>query len=212
MKSQRVLHVYSDKRRKFQTETWKAFKSMQEKFVIEHAHVVSKTDYADVLKCNWGKGHDLIIVEQDIVATSNSVFELLHCRARLCCFPYLIKADDPTRYSIFNFTNRSKPDNWKTFDNAKYIDKADIQARPRFCGLSGFGLTKISGKAQSLIDFPRMYTLKRWDIIDSWLSLRLYEKLRTNRIYHIHYPPVKHNHFSPKPRHRTQKVSKILIF
>lgn len=209
---EKVIHVFSDIRKRNQKETWKAFKTIDGEFDVEHIHAVERNDYSNALKRYWGKGHNLIIVEQDIVATPNHIRELLSCKARLCCFPYLIKSDDPARYSIFNFTRYSKPDNWKTFDGARYIDRVNIDKRPKYCGLSGFGLTKIGVKAQELLDFPKMYKLNRWDIIDSWLSLRLYEIIKCNRIYHIHYPSVKHNHFTSKTQQRSRENSKILVF
>lgn len=212
MVSEKVLHIYSDVRKTYQRETWKAFKSIDPAFQVEHVHVVENSDYADTLKRNWGKGHKLIIIEQDIVATPNHIGELLKCRARLCAFPYLVKANEPGSYSIFNFARYSKPNNWKTFDGARYIDRIEIDERPKYCGLSGFGLTKIGPKAQELIDFPNLYDLKRWDIIDSWLSLRLYEKIRRNRIFHLHYPPVKHNHYSQVAKDENAGQNRLLIF
>ena len=63
-----------------------------------------------------------------------------------------------------------------------------------------------------MLDFPRLYTLRRWDIIDSWFSLMLYEKVKRNKIFHIHYPPVKHNHFSSTSTKLQKDNSKLLIF
>ncbi|QRF75003.1 hypothetical protein Thermo_00496 [Thermoplasmatales archaeon] len=113
-----------------------------------------------------------MIIEQDIVASPWHIRNLISCHENLCCFPYLVKSDRVDTYSIFNFTDRSKPDNWKTFDGSEYIDRVRIETKPEYCGLSGFGLTKIGLKAQKLVDFPKLYNLERWDIIDSMLSLR----------------------------------------
>lgn len=212
MSSEKILHVYSDSRKDEQKETWKAFERIDPLFKVEHVHALHISDYADTIRDNWGLGHDLVIIEQDIVASPYHVKELISCKSQLCCFPYLVKSDRQDTYSIFNFTNSSKPDNWKTYDGARYIDRVHVDERPDYCGLSGFGLTKIGVNAQKLVDFPRLYDMDRWDIIDSWLSLRLYEKIGNNRIFHIHYPPVRHNHNSGKIRMKGDIDDKLLVF
>lgn len=210
--SHNILHVYSNARKKDQRETLRAFKMIDSVYQVEHIHAVKKGDYARAIKRFWGKGHDLIIVEQDIVPTPKQIHELLSCKARLCCFPYLIKADIPGYYSIFNFARYPRSDNWLTFDGAKHIGSIQIEKRPDYCGLSGFGLTKIGSKAQEMLDFPTLYNLGRWDIIDSWMSLRYYELIGRNRVFHVHYPLVKHNHFSSAKHTRKIHDSKILVF
>lgn len=205
----KILHVYSDARKSDQKETWTAFKSIEQTFPVEHVHALKNSDYPNAIKENWGKGEDLIIVEQDIVPTPKHIKDLMSCKCRLCSFPYLVKADQPNSYSIFDFASHSKPDNWMTFDGARYIDRVGVKEHPDYCGLSGFGLTKIGARAQELLNFPKLYKLNRWDIIDSWLSLRYYEKIKRNRIFHVHYPPVKHNHFSEA---RKPKENKLLVF
>lgn len=212
MPEEKILHVYSDHRKADQIETWRALKSIEPVYKVDHVRVLKETDYADTIKRNWNKGHTLILIEQDIVPTSKQIKELLSCRARLCSFPYLVKADIPDSYSIFNFTKNSKPDNWMTYDGSRYIDRVPFTKKVKYCGLSGFGLTKISIKAQKMFDFPRLYQLKRWDIIDSWFSLRLYERIKRNRIFHIHYPPVKHNHYSSPSTKISKEESKLLVF
>jgi len=153
-----------------------------------------------------------VIIEQDIVASSWHIRNLISCHENLCCFPYLVKSDKVDTYSIFNFTDRSKPDNWKTFDGSEYIDRVRIETKPEYRGLSGFGLTKIGVKAQKLLDFPKLYDQERWDIIDSWLSLRLYEKVGSDRIFHIHNLQVKHNQRSEKSKVVMEPNSKLLVF
>ncbi len=207
-----MIHVYSDARIADQNETWEAFEFIDSKYTVEHVHAMGPNDYADTIRDNWGLGHDLVIIEQDIVASPDHIKRLISCNSSFCCYPYLVKNDVPDSYSIFNFTDHSKPDNWKTFDGTQYIDRVRIETRPEYCGLSGFGLTKIGVKVQKLIDFPRLYNLDRWDIIDSWLSLRLYERIGNNRIFHIHHPAVKHNHSSGNTTVVTEKNSKLLVF
>ncbi|OWP57200.1 MAG: hypothetical protein B2I17_02165 [Thermoplasmatales archaeon B_DKE] len=212
MTSEKILHVYSDIRNEEQKETWEAFEQIDSVYSVEHVHALGVNDYADTIRDYWGLGHDLVIIEQDIVASPWHIRNLISCHENLCCFPYLVKSDRVDTYSIFNFTDRSKPDNWKTFDGSEYIDRVRIETKPEYCGLSGFGLTKIGLNAQKLVDFPKLYDLERWDIIDSWLSLRLYEKVGSNRIFHIHYPPVKHNHRSEKNKVDREPNSKLLVF
>ena len=212
MAAEKVIHVYSDARIAEQNETWKTFELIDSIYTVEHVHAMGPNDYADTIRDNWGLGHDLIIIEQDIVATPDHIKRLISCRSSLCCFPYLVKSDRLDCHSIFTFTDHSKPDNWKTFDGTRYIDRVKIEKKPEYCGLSGFGLTKIGVNAQKLIDFPRLYDLDRWDIIDSWLSLRLYERIGNNRIFHIHYPAVKHNHSSENTGIGRDKNSKLLVF
>ena len=212
MSSERILHVYSDSRKDEQGETWEAFERIDSMFKVEHVHALGVNDYADTIRDNWGEGHDLVIIEQDIVATPDHIRELITCRNSLCCFPYLVKSDRQDTYSVFNFTDRPKPDNWKTYDGDRYIDRVKIERKPEYCGLSGFGLTKLGVKAQQLVDFVRLYDLDRWDIIDSWLSLRLYEKIGNNQIFHIHYPPVKHNHLSEGDGPNKERHGNLLVF
>ncbi len=212
MSEERVLHVYSDARKKDQEDTWDALSVIESQFKVEHVHVLRDSDYGDIIKRNWGRGHNLILVEQDIVPAAGQIRELLSCRGNLCAFPYLVKADIPNRYSVFNFQRGKRPDNWKTFDNSRYIGNIPIEKRPKYCGLSGFGLTKISIKAQEKFNFPKLYNLGRWDIIDSWLSLNLYERVGRNRIFHLHYPPVKHNHYSDMPNPAPEPPGTLLVF
>ncbi|MHB8371467.1 MAG: hypothetical protein ACYDAO_08380 [Thermoplasmataceae archaeon] len=161
LRREKILHVYSNARAKEQRETWSAFELIDSVYKVEHVHVMGVNDYADTLRDNWDLGHDLILIEQDIVATTDHIRKLISCSAPLCCFPYLIRSDVKNHYSIFNFTGHSKVDNWKTYDGARYIDKVKIEGKPRYCGLSGFGLTKIGVNAQKLVDFPKLYNLNR---------------------------------------------------
>lgn len=204
--------MYSDSRAEEQKETWEAFEFIDSKYNVEHVHAMGVNDYADTIRDNWGLGHDLVIIEQDIVATLEHIKKLISCSSSLCCYPYPVKSDILDTFSVFNFTDRSTPDNWKTYDGARYIDRVRLEKFPEYCGLSGFGLTKIGVRAQKLVDFPKLYDLERWDIIDSWLSLRLYERIGNNRIFHIHYPPVKHNHLSDKNKANKIVESKLLVF
>ena len=137
---------------------------------------------------------------------------MLSCRGNLCAFPYLVKADIPDSYSVFNFERVQTTENWRTFNGARYIGKIPLDKKPKYCGLSGFGLTKISTRAQEKFDFPKLYNLDRWDIIDSWFSLMLYERVHRNRIFHLHYPPVKHNHLSGSSNPKPEAPGTLLVF
>jgi hypothetical protein len=71
--AEKVIHVYSDARIADQNETWEAFEFIASKYTVEHVHAMGPNDYADTIRDNWGLGHDLGIIEQDIVASPDHI-------------------------------------------------------------------------------------------------------------------------------------------
>ena len=182
-----ILHPFSDTRPAEQIETLAIIKKLSKRYPIKSQLCNPTDDYWKFLLKNWNKD-DLIIIEQDIVPTVDMIEELEECIEELCCFPYRLRDG---RWSVWN--NNIPVDQRDNTANAEYYVEP-YDDLPEYAPASAFGCTKIVRSIQKQIPL-QLYPVEKyaWWYLDSWISERVAHQL-SNKRFHLHKPPVKHNH------------------
>lgn len=179
-----VLHAYSNERLEEQQETLEQLVEIKR---IWGDRVISQfcndtDDYWATLLRIWGKD-DLIIVEQDVVATPLHILSLAACSRFACAYPYRLRAG---QLSIWDMI-----DDLKHGEFREYIPDYYEIALPTFCDGTSLGLTKLTTVAQKLVPLWKYDVEKyKWWYLDSFISWHLYKH---SQKIHIHLPEVKHN-------------------
>src|SRR5574337_167679 len=126
-----ILHSYTKRRYKSQSETWQALHNIEKEFpdyVVIHKEMKTNTDYWKFLAENWAKD-DIINVEQDIVPGPKHIQDLVACRYQACSVPYQLPDN---RLSVWTLTGDDA--------NIFFKHKEDL---PGFTEASSIGLVKI---------------------------------------------------------------------
>jgi hypothetical protein len=178
----RVLHTYTDIRKKDQVETLAELGLIEAAYgdKLISAKCVEPDDYWSVLLRNWGQ-EDIVIIEQDVVARLAAIDELVTCQHKVCTFPYQLAS---ASLSVFDF------------DYIKHIPFGVFDVRypehiPAFSDGTSLGFTKICGCLQTKIPLWEYDVNKyEWWYLDSFISWHL---ARLGFKVHVHQPLAKHN-------------------
>lgn len=134
---------------------------------------VDDYDYGKFIARHWG-GHDIIIIEHDMVFDIDILRKLARCPNPLCVQAYPSPFDRNIR-GRRELMHRDTEGNWKLVP-AKWADRI------------GFGLAKITTSIQEAIPATSFFDTP-WYHLDTAFS----ERLVTQGIKaHIHYPVIKH--------------------
>jgi len=177
-----ILHTYTNERKDEQQETLEQISELKRLANVESQFCNDTDDYWAFLLRNWGK-EDLIIIEQDVVATPLQVIELAQCSRFVCAYPYRLRAG---QLSVWNMDDELRHGNFR-----EYLPSYYEAVAPEFASGTSLGFTKISYLAQLLIPLWEYPVDKyKWWYLDSFISWYLHKKLQS---VHVHRPEVKHN-------------------
>lgn len=185
----RILHTFTDVRRQDQLETFAELVYIADVYgdKLVQGYMIEPDDYWAFLLRNWGK-EDIVIVEQDVVATLANVDELVLCQSKVCTYPYRL-ADG--KWSVFDIPPETQRQRFNEPFSVVYQDPPR-----RHAGGTSLGFTKLCVCVQVKIplhEYP--YKVYEWWYLDSFISWHL-NRLRQH--VHIHSPAVKHNR-TPDP-------------
>ncbi len=203
-----------------QTQTWNFFRQNRNRFdemgwgvmhvLCEYSEEKDgNSPYEQGFKRAWEWGHTFVTVEQDLVPSVGAVQKLVECRQPLCaqdymltlgifCVPAMVQLKDGPVWTCMS--HRRGFD--QTFSmHRKVVNKKARTYRQLRLGkeqgsdLGGFGLTKFSDSV--LRDMPAAWKVGGWWDLDSRVGEYLLDHGYT---WHIHQPPVRHNHIDPHRR------------
>ena len=196
-----ILHCYSEKNRGQQQETWDACDTIEKSgYTVEHKLTTTRDDasYWKVLLQAWGKGR-LIQFQQDIVPTVSMIEDLAQCYQIACCYPHKLREGN---YGLWQGVWEANPP--LAYNKHGLVDFGKtprptatiplVEPFPEFVEGAGIGLIKLTKEMQNAIPLAD-YPVKehQWDLIDVWISAYMSQVL--HKKWHVHTPPVKHNHY-----------------
>lgn len=212
-----VLHPYSTKPETFsrQAETWAALSRIRKHWQVVDRPCTRETDYENALRELWGRD-DILIIEHDVVPTTEAVSGLEECRQPLCAQAYRLGTCNmanemfrqvlPELRSLID-SGVKLPAPWDKIIRlqahladtgaetaiAHRKEVGDIwewvKEGDEWADFAGFGMTKISLEFQK--EHPPGWRPGTWQDLDSRFSNWVKE---LGYRWHIHWPEVKHNH------------------
>lgn len=160
-------------------------KHLETKYTVEVQRFRGLDGYWNALMNYWGRGEDLIIIEQDMMPLQMHIRDFLNCTHDFCTVPYQLRDGSLSVYEILEYQN---------FNGTTLPSKTIRKQMPSTESKgSGLGLVKITERGQRLIPLAD-YSIQdhNWSLIDSWISTVM-DLWYTER-WHVHYPAAGHLH------------------
>lgn len=136
-------------------------------------------DYARWLVTLWGKGHQLLIVEHDLVVTVETIAGLVGCRQPVCAQAYQVHgASTGLEHSRVVHQVRGEHG----------LEPASLGAE--FTDAFGLGCTLLRREFQAAVP-PQTWAGSTWRELDTVLSAQM---RRRGMRCHVHWPEIRHLH------------------
>ncbi|MEM3485294.1 MAG: hypothetical protein QXI12_06700 [Candidatus Methanomethyliaceae archaeon] len=146
---------------------------------------VEGNDYETFIKSWWNHPEDILIWEHDMYPSARMVKSLLRCYHGICVQQYVIKDANDKRVFAHRVRELSLMSNDSGYTLERWADDSD-----QWVELWGFGLTKISYEARTLVPWDR-WEPGVWHNLDSRVSEAFYwAGFRA----HVHKPVCRHDH------------------
>ena len=181
----KVIHTYTSSRKEDQKDTWEMVGNLRKHLTTLNVYCRDSNLWPNMLRDIWW-GQNVILLEQDVSSSIQSVFSLIECKHPRCTIPYLLNGEIN---SIYNMRDNKR---------------IEISDDKEFCEYSGLGLVKISNQG-----WPEdRINLGSWKTMDQFLSgYMIYDEILNdspNKGWHIHRPPATHNHVSKSQNQKIQ--------
>lgn len=165
-------------------ETWAALEPIRRwgPVAVVDAPCILPQDYGHALAAVWGRGWDVLVVEQDVVVDLDQVHRLMTCRGPVCA----------QAYPLHPSTTRLPESVWspKAWQGHAY---SWVPSGTEWADTFGLGCTLIRQELQQLVP-AHEWQDQPWWMLDTVISDLAH---RRQLPAHVHWPSIRHLHGEP---------------